>query len=210
MFYVWLLNARRAYAEEVAAPRIASDVEDHRGNRLLPCRGAQGQCCLVSCPHLCGLLVLQLFHEQQESARGVRSIDQLEAQEVLGEGAQSTVALCVCKHSALRLAVKMYHKSRMTAADFQQVRGTTAPSASCGAFCSSGMRLLTPCVTLEQAEREISAQAALQCEHVVALYAAFEDEEGVYLVQARAAQEACWSIAYPRDRFVFACSAVRC
>ena len=110
---------------------------------------------------------------------------------VLGEGALSTVALCKCKHSALRMAVKMYHKSRMTVSDFQQVCGTIAPSASCGAFPSIEESLLTLLFAFEQVEREICAQAALQCDHAVVLYAAFDDDEGVYLVQARAAQEAC-------------------
>ena len=50
-----------------------------------------------------------------------RSMDELEAQAVLGEGALSTVALCTCVRSRARLALKMYHKSRMTAASYQQV-----------------------------------------------------------------------------------------
>ncbi|KAK9837313.1 hypothetical protein WJX81_005473 [Elliptochloris bilobata] len=51
----------------------------------------------------------------------------------------------------------MYHKSRMSAANYQQ------------------------------AEREICIQAALRNEHTIALYVAFEDEDGVYLVQEYAA-----------------------
>ncbi|KAK9837312.1 hypothetical protein WJX81_005473 [Elliptochloris bilobata] len=85
------------------------------------------------------------------------SIEELEAEAVLGEGAMSTVALCVCKRSGLRVALKMYHKSRMSAANYQQ------------------------------AEREICIQAALRNEHTIALYVAFEDEDGVYLVQEYAA-----------------------
>lgn len=52
---------------------------------------------------------------------GRRSVDELEAEAVLGEGALSTVALCTCVRSRARLALKMYHKSRMTAASYQQV-----------------------------------------------------------------------------------------
>ena len=52
---------------------------------------------------------------------GCRSMDELEAKAVLGEGALSTVALCTCVRSRARLALKMYHKSRMTAASYQQV-----------------------------------------------------------------------------------------
>ena len=120
------------------------------------------------------------------------------------------MALCICKHSALRVAVKMYHKSRMTATDFQQVCGKQHPRLCVVPSAALVNVYSHPRLTLEQAEREICVQAALQCEHVVALYAAFEDGEGVYLVQARAAQEPCCITADTRYRSASACSAARC
>ena len=72
----------------------------------------------------------------------------------------------------------------MTAANLQQVCCT---SMLCGKppvpTCSSDR------CSIEQAQWEICVHAALQCEHTVALYAAFEDEDGVYLVQACAAAD---------------------
>ena len=82
-----------------------------------------------------------------------RSINDLKVQRVLGEGALSTVVHCLCAISGLPVALKLYHRDKLNALNVKQVG------------------------------REIDIHASLIHQNVIKLYAAFEDADGIYLVQ---------------------------
>lgn len=86
-----------------------------------------------------------------------RSFHDLKVQRALGEGAMSTVVQCLCNRSGMLLALKMYHKERLNTLNVRQVA------------------------------REIEIHASLSHQNVIKLYAAFEDTDGIYLVQEYAA-----------------------
>ena len=77
---------------------------------------------------------------------------------MLGEGAMSSVVHCVCGLSGVHAAVKMYHRDRMNGMNVKQV------------------------------SREIEIHASMLHPHIVRLYAAFEDADGIYLVQEYASR----------------------
>lgn len=69
----------------------------------------------------------------------------------------STVVHCVCTRTGQTVAIKMYHKERLNSLNARQVA------------------------------REITIHASLPHPNVIKLYAAFEDADGIYLVQEFAA-----------------------
>ncbi|KAL3155775.1 hypothetical protein ABBQ32_012791 [Trebouxia sp. C0010 RCD-2024] len=89
----------------------------------------------------------------EELQRPLWSIADFEIIEQVGEGHISVVLHCVDKHSGIHVAVKSYHKDRMNLTNSRQVA------------------------------REIELQASLQHPSIVQIYAAFEDNEGIYVVQ---------------------------
>ncbi len=82
-----------------------------------------------------------------------RSIHDLKVHRVLGEGALSTVVHCTCSLSGLPVALKMYHRDKLNNLNVKQIG------------------------------REIDIHASLTHINVIKLYAAFEDADGIYLVQ---------------------------
>ena len=72
----------------------------------------------------------------------------------------STVVHCTCARSGLPVAIKMYHKERMNSLNVRQVA------------------------------REIEIHASMLHPNVANLYAAFEDGDGIYLVQELATRGA--------------------
>ncbi len=50
-----------------------------------------------------------------------RSMEDFEMVDVLGGGHLTTVALCTCRISNMRVAIKMYHKDRMSPLNERQV-----------------------------------------------------------------------------------------
>ena len=88
----------------------------------------------------------------------------------------STVVHCVCARSGAGMAVKMYHKERLNSLNVRQVA------------------------------REIEIHAALTHTNVVKLYAAFEDGDGIYLVQELAAGGRLRSTPAARCRFLPPCT----
>ncbi|KAI3438488.1 hypothetical protein D9Q98_000916 [Chlorella vulgaris] len=95
-----------------------------------------------------------------ELKRGEQSwaFSDFKVQKSLGEGAMSSVVHCVCVRSGVHTAIKMYHKDRMNAMNVKQVT------------------------------REINIHASLLHPNVVRLFAAFEDGDGIYLVQEYASR----------------------
>ncbi|KAH7617445.1 putative Aurora kinase C [Nannochloris sp. 'desiccata'] len=81
------------------------------------------------------------------------SIQDLKVMRVLGEGALSTVVQCTCCLSGLPIALKMYHRDKLNTLNVKQIG------------------------------REIDIHASLSHLNVIKLYAAFEDTDGIYLVQ---------------------------
>lgn len=70
----------------------------------------------------------------------------------IGSGAVSCVYFALCRKSCLRVAIKVYQKAKLSQLNAHQV------------------------------QREIAIHASLNHPHIVDLYAAFEDETGIYLV----------------------------
>jgi len=56
-----------------------------------------------------------------EHGPAFRSAQQLRVEELLGEGRLSSVMLCTCLRSGVRLALKVYHKQGMTIQNCKQV-----------------------------------------------------------------------------------------
>ena len=139
------------------------------------------------------LTMESLILQRQTPLRSLcrRSMNDLDIVQVVGESHLSTVVLCRCSRSGLPLAVKMYHKDRMAAHNQRQVlvmacvrmRGiiVVMPYDWYAHMISSD--LVGGCEG--QVAREIRLHARLQHAYVIALYAAFEDECGVYLVLVR-------------------------
>jgi len=90
-----------------------------------------------------------------EMRRGSKtwSFQDLKVQRVLGEGAMSTVVQCTCSQSGLPVALKMYHREKLNSLNVRQVG------------------------------REIQIHASLLHPNIIKLFAAFEDADGIYLVQ---------------------------
>lgn len=76
---------------------------------------------------------------------------------VLGEGAISTVVLSTCTQSGCEVALKIYHREKLNSMNLRQIN------------------------------REIHIHAGLSHENIIKLYGAFEDADGIYLVQEYAA-----------------------
>ncbi|KAI8471070.1 MAG: kinase-like domain-containing protein [Monoraphidium minutum] len=85
-------------------------------------------------------------------ARSNWSIDQFVVAKKLGGGYASTVHLAVCKTTGIQVAVKIYHRVKLSQLNQYQVK------------------------------REVRIHSCLDHPNVLKLYAAFEDEVGVYLV----------------------------
>ncbi|GFR49704.1 hypothetical protein Agub_g11855 [Astrephomene gubernaculifera] len=75
----------------------------------------------------------------------------------VGSGAASTVYYALCRKSTKPVAIKMYNKSKLSKLNRRQV------------------------------EREINIHSSLSHPHIIDFYAAFEDDERIYLVQEYAA-----------------------
>eukprot|EP00775_Hariotina_reticulata_P012406 gene12406-12541_t len=86
------------------------------------------------------------------SAGQSRSIEQFVVAKKLGGGYASTVHLAVCKASGVQVAIKVYHRCKLSQLNNYQVH------------------------------REIRIHSCLDHKNVLQLYAAFEDEVGIYLV----------------------------
>ena len=102
----------------------------------------------------------------------------MQVADVLGEGAISSVVSC--KHPAhpAGLAVKMYHKDRMSNAQYSKA------SSACAAWFAAPSALCDTATTaVVQVLQEAGTHSQLDNPGVVPLYAAFEDEDGVYLAQ---------------------------
>ncbi|KAK9823576.1 hypothetical protein WJX72_003959 [[Myrmecia] bisecta] len=85
--------------------------------------------------------------------RAFWTINEFDVISHLGAGHLSSVVRAVCCRSGMEVAVKMYHKDRMSALNHRQVA------------------------------REVAIHGRLEHESCVSLYAAFEDPEGIYLIQ---------------------------
>ncbi|KAI8468632.1 MAG: kinase-like domain-containing protein [Monoraphidium minutum] len=105
------------------------------------------------------LLVTQHCPMEMRS-RGSWSIDQFVVAKKLGGGYASTVHLAVCKATGIQVAVKVYHRCKLSQLNHYQ------------------LSQLNP----YQVKREIRIHSELDHPNVLRLYAAFEDEVGVYLV----------------------------
>ena len=82
------------------------------------------------------------------------SFQDFEIKKLLGEGALSTVIAAACIYTNIPVAIKVYHKERLAPLNYRQVA------------------------------REIEVHTSLLPHpNIVKLYAAFEDNEGLYLVQ---------------------------
>lgn len=82
-----------------------------------------------------------------------RRFQDFKVQKILGEGAMSTVVQCSCLKTEVLVAIKMYHKERMNSLNIKQVA------------------------------REIEIHSSVLHPNIIKLYAAFEDADGIYLVQ---------------------------
>lgn len=82
-----------------------------------------------------------------------RRLDDFKILKLLGEGTLSTVTAASCKVSGAKVAIKSYHKDRMTGIHTRQVA------------------------------REACIHAELSHPRICPLYAAFEDADGIHLVQ---------------------------
>jgi serine/threonine protein kinase len=85
------------------------------------------------------------------------SMEGLKVQRVLGEGALSTVVQATCNLTGSPMALKIYHRDRLNSLNVRQI------------------------------SREIEIHASVTHPNVIKLYAAFEDADGIYLVQEFAA-----------------------
>lgn len=142
-----------------------------------------------------------------------RSFSEFAVQKMLGEGGMSSVVHCVCARTGCHTAIKMYHRDRMNAMNVKQVGGQAVAGGwksltaawwhglvQAGRSCGWGRGQLaeptcqplhphpTPPRTAKQVSREIEIHASLLHPHIVRLYAAFEDADGIYLVQEYAAR----------------------
>ncbi|KAK9838078.1 hypothetical protein WJX84_002292 [Apatococcus fuscideae] len=103
------------------------------------------------------LIVTPACPAELQDWNGLRSLKNWSVEAHLGEGVHTSVALVSCANSTQLFALKMYHRDRLTPELTQQVR------------------------------REIKLHASCRSSRVIPLYAAFEDDDGIYLLQQRAA-----------------------
>jgi len=94
----------------------------------------------------------------------------------------------VCRQSALPLVLKLYRKSRLSELNWYQAR---APATSQARAPRAAVRGLTMGGRRRQVEREVVIHCQLFHQNIVALYAAFEDADHVYLAQEYAAGGGC-------------------
>lgn len=85
------------------------------------------------------------------------SYSDFKVRKVLGEGAISTVVLTTCSKSGCDVALKIYHREKLNSMNLRQIN------------------------------REIHIHAGLSHQNIIKLYGAFEDADGIYLVQEFAA-----------------------
>ena len=129
----------------------------------------------------------------------------------------SSVVHCVCGRSGVHAAIKMYHRDRMNSMNVKQVRQSLQACSRQGAasriqqggrwlaiaerrrpLASRHASALPPSLPVpspapdhpdpQQVSREIEIHASLLHPNVVRLYAAFEDADGIYLVQEYASR----------------------
>ena len=129
-----------------------------------------------------------------------------------GRGGMSSVVHCVCARSGAQAAIKMYHRERLSPMNVKQAGVShwragamgravcgegEPPHRACGALAAAAAAAADtpalfrpPCLpfTPLQVAREIEIHASLLHPHVLRLYAAFEDADGIYLVQEYAAR----------------------
>ena len=106
-----------------------------------------------------------------------RSMEDVLVTDVLGEGAISTVARCRHAGHPAELALKMYHRERMSEAQCKQAGPPwRMPRRACTAR--------QPDTAPLQVLHEVEVHAQLDHPGIVPLYAAFQDEDGIFLVQA--------------------------
>ena len=98
----------------------------------------------------------------------------------IGSGTTSCVWAAMCTRSLTQVAIKMYNKQLLTPLNQRQV------CQQC--MLDDNMEgHLSPCTPLSQVEREIAIHCSIQHPHIVDFYAAFEDEQRIYLVMEFAA-----------------------
>jgi serine/threonine protein kinase len=105
---------------------------------------------------------------------------------ILGEGAMSTVVQCSCLRTEALVAIKMYHKERMNTLNIKQVKACTRRNLFLGNLLStmfSSIHQHTMTLHHQQVAREIEIHASVLHPHIIKLFAAFEDGDGIYLVQ---------------------------
>ncbi|GAX74015.1 hypothetical protein CEUSTIGMA_g1465.t1 [Chlamydomonas eustigma] len=90
--------------------------------------------------------------------REVWRIDQFHLMKKIGSGYASTVYLASCRTSGLQVAIKLYHKNKLSELNYYQV------------------------------SREIGIHSSLDHNNIIQLWAAFEDQYGIYLVSEYASK----------------------
>lgn len=120
----------------------------------------------------------------------------------------SSVVHCVCSRTGCHTAIKMYHRDRMNAMNVKQVGGAgldaVGPRLASASeqlearprrspvqparLCRLHPPAPRPVAPRAQVSREIEIHASLLHPNIVRLYAAFEDADGIYLVQEYAAR----------------------
>lgn len=127
----------------------------------------------------------------------------------LGEGVHTSVALVSCARTPQPFALKMYHRDRLSPELLQQV-SKSRPSTQ---TCTVGYTATILDRMLIQVQREIRIHSFSQAPNVIPLYAAFEDEDGIYLLQQRAVSGDLFSHLAESGGFLFeeeARTVVRC
>lgn len=94
----------------------------------MPGRPQKGRCLVRMPPRILGKSTSCMPITYESSCR---SMDVLELVRVIAETHLATVALCHCVTSGLQVAVKMYHKERLTGKMEKQVLAFKTSSASC-------------------------------------------------------------------------------
>ncbi|KAF8065557.1 hypothetical protein HT031_003158 [Scenedesmus sp. PABB004] len=106
----------------------------------------------------CGTICVTRHCPREMGGRAAWSIDQFVVAKKLGGGYASTVHLAICKATGTQVAIKVYHRCKLSQLNNYQV------------------------------QREIRIHSCLDHKNVLALFAAFEDEVGVYLVSEYASR----------------------
>lgn len=101
---------------------------------------------------ICRTIVVTRHCPPAMKKRDIWRIEQFHLVRKLGSGYASTVYLATCRHTGNQVAIKMYHKTKLSELNHYQV------------------------------QREVRIHCNLEHQHIVQLWAAFEDQYGLYLV----------------------------